>query len=294
MEGMPYYGGYGRKRYMEGLIPLIILVLIAIVLLGKTTNVFCGVPGLSAIFCGTQIVNIAVIGDFNGVEGDYQTNLVAPELKALLDGPLGKSYNMYYATYAPSTFVYAQEALLQNYDMVILVGDQAFTRPVKDAVGRYISGGGKLVVIGDAGVRDPDDPLYIGWGGGMFDNFPVRVSPNADIDSPIELSSPVIQIADIGHPIVRGYGVTLNLEEVVDKPNCSANLNLLDVTPTGGGIVAILSGDADGTRTDVPGIVESSAGFFGLGGGTVIYFAYDPGCTPNMWISAAGYITGRF
>lgn len=162
-----YLPSGGWKRYGEGLIPIIILVIIALVLLGRTTNLLCGVPLLSNVFCGPPTVRIAVIGDFNANPAAVAepTNLAAPKLKAVLDGYLGSTYNMYYQVFDASLLTYAKDALLRNYDITILVGERAFTRPVKDAIGWYVSNGGKLIVIGDAAVRDPDDLLYVGWGG---------------------------------------------------------------------------------------------------------------------------------
>lgn len=277
----PYYSPGGRtKKYAEGIIPIIILILIAMVLIGKTTNFFCGLPLLGNIFCGAGIINIAVIGDLQAIGVNEPTVLNATRLKTdVLDSYLGTSYNMYYVKYDPDLLVYARDALLRNYDIVILAGDRNFSRPVKDAIGWYVNNGGKLVVIGDAGVRDPDDPLYVGWGGGMFDIFPVRLTYTTNIDSPINLADPELNFVDINHPIVIGYQPRLNLSEVA----CT-NIKAIEVTPTGGGIIAILS-----DSKDVPGIVESGTLF----GGKVVYFAYDPGCTPNLWISTVGWLTGK-
>lgn len=113
----------------------------------------------------------------------------------------------------------------------------------------------------------------------MFDVFPVRLTYTTDIDSPVILADPELNFVDINHPMVVGYQPRLNLSEVA----CT-NIKALEVTPTGGGIVAILS-----DSKDVPGIVESGTLF----GGKVVYFAYDPGCTPNLWISTVGWLTGK-
>ncbi len=285
------YEEHGWKRYAEGLIPILILILLAVVLLGKTTSFFCGTPVLKSIFCGAQTIRIAVIGDFNAQNVGEPTALSAPKLKALLDSYLGATYNMNYQTFDANLLIYSKEALLKNYDMVLLVGDRAFTRPVKDAMGFYINNGGKLVVLGDAAVRDPDDPLYIGWGGGMFDSFPVQLNPNSKqntIDHPIIIQNPQLNFLDITHPIVKGYQIRLNLTSVA----CN-EIPVLDVQPTSDNVIAILAqgsgAPAIGAPKNVPGIVESSTTF----GGKVIYFAYDPGCTPNLWISTVGYLTNK-
>lgn len=283
MQDLPYYlpGGGGKRKYLEGLIPIVILILIALVLLGKTTTMLCGIPFLGGLFCGAPTIRIAVIGNFLGEGVNEATYLTAPKLKEVLDGYLGSTYNIYYAQFDPELLTYAKDALLRNYDITILVGERAFTRPVKDAVGWYVDNGGKLIVIGDAAVRDPDDLLFVGWGGGMFNTFPVRLAYDADIDEPIVISNPTLNLFDIDHTIVKGYQPKLNLSEVA----CT-EVSVLDVQPTGGGVIAILS---SGTK-DVPGIVESGGTLLG---GRVIYFGFDPGCTPNLWISTVGYLTGK-
>lgn len=286
----PYYyapAGEGRfKRHFEGIIPLIILIIIGIVLLGKTTSVFCGVPLLSDLFCGGKIINIAVIGDFNAEGTEEETAIKGQYLKELLDSPLGKSYNMYYNVYTPSTLTYAKEALLKNYDLVILVGDRMFSRPVKDALQDYLGAGGKLIVIGDACTEDPDDPLYIGWG---TIGLPVRLNQDADLTG-VRLHEPIqLQIFDINHPIVKGYGVQLDLTLIEDKPNCNDDLFVIDVNPTTQDVVAMISGEHADRRRDFLAVVEGGTLF----GGKSMYFNFDPGCLPNLAISTIRYMTGK-
>jgi hypothetical protein len=288
MEGLPYYYGGGQKKYLEGAIPVIILLLIAVVILGKTTNLFCGVPGLSAIFCGKGIVRIGIVGDLNGVGVTDQAALLAPELSKWIDKE-GATYNIYAEQMSADDLIWAKDAVIKNYDFIILVGERSFKRQVKDAIGAYLGAGGKMIVIGDAATKDPDDPNYLGWGGGLFDFMPVRLKPTADINAPLTLTNSQIKILDIGHPIMKGYGLRMNLSATGLATTCSS-ISVVDIAPTGSGIIAALTGkDANNDTVSVPAVVEGG----GLFSGKVFYVAFDPGCTTNFWISLVGYMTGK-
>ncbi len=287
MVDLPYYYEEGPKRYLESLIPIIILVLIAVVLVGKTTTLFCSVPVLGSVFCGGQYINIAVIGDFQ-----YGDTLVkAPELKALLDGDLGRACNMQYQTFTPDDLQYVKDSLIKDFDLVVLVGERNYTRPVREAVESYLQSGGKVIIIGDAATKDPDDFAYLGWG---HIEVPIQLRPNVDKTDNgvpyVELAGTQLRVVDLNNPIVVGYGLKVNLTELSNKPSCSADkLTMIDVNPTSGGTILIASGIEDGRKKTVPAVVESNS----LLGGKVYYFSFDPGCMPNMWISTVQEITGK-
>ncbi len=289
MVDLPYYYEESRKKYLESLIPIIILLLIAIVLIGKTTTFFCSVPGLSALFCGGRMINIAVIGDFT--TGD--TLVKAPELKALLDGEIGRACNMQYQVFAPEDLTYVKESLLKKYDLLVLVGERNYTRPVREAVENYLKNGGKIVIIGDAATKDPEDPLYIGWG---HIKVPMVLRQNPELSDDgipyVNLKNPELRVVDLENPIVVGYGLKVNLTEIPDKPSCGGGeegLTVIDVNPTTGTTVFVVTGESDEKKKTIPAVIEESSMF----GGTVYYFAFDPGCMPNAWVSTVQQITGK-
>lgn len=296
MADLPYYfqEESGAKKYLEGLVPLIILVLIAVVLVGKTTNIFCDVPGLDAAFCGGgNIINIAVIGSLEATTSDGKTLVNAPELRSLLDGELGRACNMQYQVFNPDDLTYVQASLLKNYDLLILAGDRDYTRPVRTAVETYLNSGGKVVIIGDAATKDPEDALYNGWG---HIEVPIELRNRQDglTDNNVPyliLSDPVVKVVDLDHPINVGYGLKLDLSQILDKPTCSGTLTTIDVNPLTGGTISILTGtdSVNSDTTTVPAVVEEK----GILGGSIYYFSFDPGCMPNMWISTVQEITGK-
>ncbi len=157
MEQMPYYlpPEEGWKKHFEGLIPILILVLIAIVLVGKTTNYFCAVPGLSDVFCGKGQVNIGLLGDFSA---NANTEVKADIFKSVIDSEGGK-FNIYSRPIVVRALEYPQQNLLAPYDVVVVAGEQNLSYAARDALGNYIAAGGKVILVGDAGTRDPKDPL---------------------------------------------------------------------------------------------------------------------------------------
>ncbi len=292
---LPYYYGEesGSRKYLESLVPLIILVLIAVVLVGKTTNVFCEVPGLNAALCNNGgTIKIAVIGSLEETGKSGATVVNAPELRALLDGELGRACNMQYQVFNPDDLTYVQSSLLRNYDLLVLAGDRMYTRPVRTAVETYLEEGGKVIIIGDAATKDPEDALYNGWG---HIKVPIELRRTASMDSTeipvLQLSDPVLKIVDLNNPINVGYGLKLNLTKIEDKPTCSGDLKVIDINPLAGGTISILTGEnkETGTTSTVPAVVEQK----GIMGGSVYYFSLDPGCIPNMWISTVQEITGK-
>ena len=293
MADLPYYfqDESGTKK-LEGLVPLIILVLIALVLVGKTTDVFCGIPGLDAVFCGGgNLINIAVIGSLEDSGLESATLVNAPELRAYLDGP-GRACNMQYTQYSPDDLTWAKDSLLKNFDLIILAGDRDYTRPVRTAVESYLNSGGKIIIIGDAATKDPEDALYNGWG---HISSPVvlvnRVSDGKVNDGIpyVEMQDAVLRITDLENPLNVGYMLSSNLSET--NTSCKGVMNVIDVNPDKGNTIDILSGIdlLTGKRKTLPAIVEQTSVF----GGTVYYFSFDPGCMPNMWISAVQEITGK-
>ncbi|MEM4221811.1 MAG: hypothetical protein QW097_00030 [archaeon] len=287
-EYYDYYGNGGFRKYLEGIIPLLLLAIIGIVLLGKTTSIFCNVPVLKSAFCPVQTTKIAVIGDFEAKNVESPTTIKAPEFKNWLDLE-GPNWVVYYEVFPPATFQYSKEALLKNYDIVVLVGERNYTRAVKDAIGWYVDNGGKLIIIGDSGIYDPDDPLVKGWAGGLFYASPVKLIDETGYG----LKEPVLHVADIEHPIYKATGYEMsgaNFSKITNKPSCNQQLSIIKIAPEKGNIIAILSGkNQQNKKVAEPAVIDSGA----LWGGRVIYFAYDPGCTPNALLNTIRYLSGK-
>jgi len=279
------------RAHREVLIPIIILLIIGVVIVGKTTTVFCNVPGLSDIFCGQDRLMIAVIGEFDPADDStavgYPTTVKAPQLKAQLDGAVAAASNVFYMVYHSQDLELAGSAILADKDIVILVGDRYFTRTVRTALEDYISGGGKLMIIGDAATKDPEDLAITGWGNII--GIPVELKMDANVNNPVVLNSPTLMSVDPNHKIMEGYQYQIRMDEL-GISSC-ASLSIQEVIPSGSSdtVLAFLTGQVDGARKDMVAIVEGNNWL----GGKTFYFAFDPGCLPNMFWSSIEYITGK-
>ncbi len=270
----------GWKRDAEGIIPVIILLLIAIVIIGKTTPTFCSVPGVNQFLCTKPgPVRIGVIGTLSG--GD--TEITADKFKQLLDTQ-GTPYEIHYTQIPLDVLKYPREKMLSNFDLVIVAGVKNLTYAQRDAIGEYLKAGGKVILIGDAATTDPNDPLIIGWSSASFgDQVPVSLNPmaaqNKDITREITGAKLVFMSP---HTILHDYAdlYKLNLSEVA----CD-NIKVVKVVPNGE-VIAWLEGENGQSE---PGIVEGS----GLFGGNVLYFNYDPGCTRGIAFAAVRYLAGK-
>lgn len=297
-----YSSEKGWKKHLEGIIPIIILLIIGVVIAAQMGWI-SGIPFLDGLF-GPQDVHIAVIGDLEGRETHVESPTVvsAPELKDFMDSDLARTYGLYYEQFEPALARYSGDQLLDQFDMVILAGEREFSRPVKDAIGEYIRGGGKMVVIGDAAIEDPDDPLQLGWAAGdMHGRMPVRLARDVDLDDPDTLIADsggenrtgedrTLNFIDINHPIVEraGYGLSANLEDLQeDRQRCVEPIRTIKVLPVGTTITLMrgMDPETNTTRTE-PAMVESGTPF----GGRVMYFSFDPGCTTGLWIETVNYL----
>ena len=150
------------RKYAEATIPILIVLLIALVFIGKTTNVFCSVPGLNAVLCaGNGPVKILVIGSMEPID----TTVGATNLKSLIESELGAACNMNAPIEFndPSDLDLVGIQLLKKYDIIIATGVRQYPIPVREALGAYQQQGGNLILIGDAATKDPTDPNVIGW-----------------------------------------------------------------------------------------------------------------------------------
>ena len=288
MEQMPYYvpPEDDWKKHFEGLIPILILILIAVVLVGKTTNYFCAVPLLSDAFCAKGQVNIGLLGDFTD---NANTIVKATLFKSVIDSDGGK-FNVYTKPIDPRLLEYPQQNLLNKFDIVAIAGVQNLSYAARDALGAYIAGGGKVILIGDAGTKDSRDLAIMGWSAAGFGGYaPVRLADSGSGDIPIKaITATTLNYFSDQHPVIKDYAEAYRIDftQVSNAAQCG-QISAVDVIPNGDIIAILESGDGSNY---VPGIVEKKTG---ISGGNVIYFNYDPGCTIYATISTVRYLAGK-
>ena len=260
----PMLGG-GKRFNLEGLIPLVLLVIIGI----ASLNYF-GVVDIPYLPKGSSHMQVLIIGEPSMGE------------EAVLDNMTGM---VTYRIMDASSFSYGASETLHQYDIVIFdqsnISDKSVTISLAEAIKTYVSKGGKLIVVknsgiyqsvGFAGLTASDVTNWKANFGNIIPADCVLGPNNVPTCAPASAINMVGRIYSMSfdHPIMAGIEIS--------PPAGEAPYQGLEVFPiqANEGATTIAYMKAENSIQSVPAIIEKKA--FPLGG-TVIYFNYDPGAT---------------
>lgn len=150
--------------------------------------------------------------------------------------------------------------VLQDFDVVIVQGEEYCHRPARKELADFVENGGKLVVVGNACTKVADDPTATGWSIG--ENNLGKVMPVRLIEASKAIDDK-LKIVAVYHPMFNGI-VNFGFE------GDAAVVELTD-----GSEVLAYFGFTDTERVDkkpLPAIASKKTGKKG----EVIYFAFDP------------------
>lgn len=250
-------GGGKRFHSIEGVLPLILLIVIAFFVLQFLGVLPCIVP----IGCGGE-ANVLVIG------------VPSADVKRVLSGKEAQLKGISYPINFDPDYITVD--MLKNFNVVILQGDPYFDMNTREAIKQYVDGGGKIIVVGNAGSRHPEFENVAGWSWPAGQGVPVPATLIGEWAGWEDVAfGSDLRMADINHPIVEGLrliGARLDVPSQVWK-----------VTSKQGNVIMAIE-TSEGT---VPAIIEGNSGF-----GTVMYFAYDPGQTPAVLLTTVAYLAG--
>ena len=269
-------GGGGARRFnLEGLIPLILLVIIGV----ASLNYF-GVINVPYLPKSNQHLQVLFLG-----------KPTVGEMTALdnLSGMLS------YQVRDTASFGTSASEELSQYDMIIIdqtiLPDKSVSVALGQALQNYVKKGGKMIVVGNSAIYQSvgfsglTATDAIGWKANLGDIMPVEcnLGPNS-VPTCMEQSQLHIagrirrQIYD--HPIMNGVEL---VPPVTQGPYPS--LGVLDVqTSDGSKTVAYIQ--SENTPRSYPAIVEKKSFPFG----TVVYFNYDPGMTITIFTNTIMYL----
>jgi hypothetical protein len=274
-EGAAPMLGSGRRFNLEGLIPLVLLVIIGI----ASLNYF-GVIDIPYLPKGSTRIQVLVIGDPSMGE------------KAILDNLTGM---VTYRIRDASSFSYGASEELHQYNIVILdqsnTADKSVTISLAEAIKTYVSKGGKLIIVknsgiyqsvGFAGLRATD---VTNWKANFGKIVPADCVlgpdnvPTCAPDSAINMVGRIYTMS-FDHPIMSGIEITPPAGDIPYS---------LETFPiqANEGATTIAFIKAENSIQSVPAILEKKA--FPLGG-TVIYFNYDPGLTLGIFKNTLLYL----
>ena len=205
------------------------------------------------------------------------------ETRAVLDN--SKEIVQYRIIEDPGALKVSPGKKLAQYHIVML--DQTnspqkiLPSTVGEALNSYVAKGGKLIVVKNSGIYNPEAPELVGWtanlGPGLMPVACIMTPENQpSCNAPVNVTAE-LERADFKSPIMRG------IEKVPAAPDQPyLYLEVLPVAVTGHEIARVQ--DAQSTKY-YTGIAENS---FLLG--KVLYFNYNPGYTPGIFRNALKYL----
>jgi len=254
---MPAGGGRRRFHNIEGVLPLVLLVVIAFFVLQFLHVIPCVIP----VGCGGG-ANVIVLG--------------TPSQAVLntLSGSEAQKKGISYPINLPPNNIWSMDTL-KDYNVIILQGDPYFDMNIRELLKQYVDQGGNLIVVADAGSKHPDYANVAGWSWPSGQGIPVPAQIVGEWAGYSDVSyGSALTWAQPKHPIVEGLkliGATTQTPTQVVK-----------VINKGKIIAAV-----DTNEGNMPAIIEGGSGF-----GKVIYFAYDPGQTPEILLTTVKYLAG--
>jgi hypothetical protein len=175
----------------------------------------------------------------------------------------------------PPNTIWSYETL-KNYNVIILQGDPYFDMSTRELIKQYVESGGKLIVVGDAGSKHPMYPNVAGWEWPSDQGIPVPADIVGNYAGYSDISyGSELNWANPNHPIAKGMKLV--------GSSTSGITQVLKVNSKGGAVIAVIETNEGST----PAIIEGGSGF-----GNTIYFAYDPGQTPEILLTTIKYLAG--
>jgi hypothetical protein len=266
-------GGGLPKFNLEGLIPLILLVIIGV----ASLNYF-GVVDIPYLPRGNTHVQLLFIGEPGLGE------------KVVLDN---LNYMLTYRVRDARTFGSAASEELSQYDMIILnqlQTDKSVSVSLGQALENYVKKGGKLIVVMNSGIHQSVGlggavaTDIVGWKATFGEIMPMECVlgptnvPTCAVGQEVNIAGRIRRQA-YEHPIMRGVELT------PPEGNPPYQLRTFGIQANQGArTIAYIQ--SEGTPMTYPAIIEKKSFPFG----TVIYFNYDPGFTPGILTNTIKYL----
>jgi len=276
-------------RYLEGLLPLILLVILGIFIAAKM-----GMIDLSFIPGFSKTIRVLILTD----------DPTAPDITSLIN-VLTYQYPRYQhievtkMALSPMRRIYASN--LSDYKVVILYETKSkmLSLSQREELYKYVKNGGNLIVVLDSGTYMPKfdyygtpgdtSPVWTGW----KDKYMGAIMP-VTCDTPTDCSLSSTGSARIAtltpeHPIMGGMefypetGAPLALHYIpgiVESANGTTIADVEIVNAAGG-----LSPNST-VKATYPGIVVST----NIMGGKVVFFNYEPQKTPIILINTIEWL----
>ena len=266
--------GGGMPRFnLEGLIPLILLVIIGI----ASLNYF-GVVDIPYLPQGSSHMQVLFIGEPSLGEKVVMDNL---------------AYMLTYRVRDATSFGNGASEELSQYDLVVLdqsLSEKSVSVSLGEAIQTYVKKGGNLIVVLNSGVYQSVglggavSTDVVGWKATFGDIMPAECVLGAD-NVPTCAEGREISVVgrirrqDFDHKIMMG----IEISPPEGQPPYAMQTLAIQANE---GAKTIAYIDSEGTPKTYPAILEKKSFPFG----TVIYFNYDPGYTHGVLTNTIKYL----
>lgn len=248
--------------HLEGLIPLILILVIAVAVGHKLG--FWSIPFLG--------------------QGEPVQMLIIGETSQNVIDVLNENQDLVrYTVKSPQALERNPREQLAEYKIVLL--DQSLevnkevSRALGEAITAYVDTGGNLITVKDSGIRRKDSFDVLGWEATFGNTVPVRCDVQQEVPSclnPIAVRGKIYQ--EKKHPIMTGIEVV-----PADPAEGLLFLETFNITVNGKEIAYIKN---EGTTSEYyPAIVEGHRVI-----GKSVYFNYDPGKTRGVLENTIKYM----
>lgn len=262
--------------HMEGLIPLILILIIGIFIAWRI-GILGAIPGIGPVlvqyFPATEPSDMLIIGASDPLTLDY---LNSNEVRRLVKYEVIDVHNL----------TLRKEFLdkkLANYDIIMLYQlhdpNRALSRQLSESLTDFIGRGGKLLIIKNSGIRISGDVASFGWLATLQGKAPVSCENvyNPDACRIPKVVRGRLKPVDPDHRIMRGIDMAPGLDYPEEE------FQVYDVSPITPEIAYI----QDSVTGDIyPGIVENKA----LISGKVIFLNFEPGKLPGVFYKVLEYM----
>ena len=261
------------SRHLEGLIPLILILIIGFFLAVRFDVIRSDTPVLGA-----------VVDVFESGQGKTKMLVIGSTSQEVIDILNDNRDVIDYDLKTPQTLERNPKEQLSPYKIVMLDQSQESNKEVSrklgEAIQDFVKGGGKFILVLDSGIRRPDTLDVIGWKNTFGDVVPVecdRVINNQPTCTNRIIVRGTLNREDEDHPIMEG------IEIFPADPLRVATFETFDIAVDGRELAYIQSAATD--KKSYPAIVEKN-----LLIGKVIYFNYNPGVTRGVFESTLKYL----
>ncbi len=269
--GGPLQSKFGT--HLEGLIPLILILIIAFFLAVRFDVIDPSTPIL-----GT------VVDVFQSGSNPTKMLIVGATSREVIDILNDNRDIVDYDLKTTQSLERNPREILANYEILMLDQSEEANKEVSkklgEAIEKFVKSGGKFILVKDSGIRRPDTFDVIGWKNTFGDIVPVEcdriINDQPTCTNRFTVNGRLLR-QDEDHPIMEG------IEIAPADPLRTYTFQVFDVGVNGKEIAFIEGSSLD--RKEFVGIVEKN-----LVIGKSIYFNYNPGKTRGVFESTLDYL----